>query len=192
MKTKKIILIILCLILILVVGSIGYNYYSKKQIHNETLNWENYTDSINGVQLKYPENFSGSTWRAENWPPSVSVSIKKPNSVDDCSLVDISSDQKIAPENIKINNVDFTLYKGVGVGAGQLYNSYCYSTSGVNKYGTVYYQIYFLIHSANGCGNGNCGPYCGTEKEQACKTFDIQKEVEQPMRQIISTFKLTK
>ena len=84
--------------------------------------------------------------------------------------------------------MNFVVFENGDVGAGQLYTDYCYVLNTSNKN----YVINFLIHSTNGCGGGNCGPYCGTTNEQACKNFDMQKEVIQPIEEIISTFKFTK
>ena len=58
-----------------------------------------------------------------------------------------------------------------------MYTDYCYVLSENNIKLCFNFGYIQLI----GCGNGNCGPYCGTPNEQACKNFDMQKEVVQPI-----------
>ena len=161
---------------------------------DQTAGWETYkktntnaTDPVleYSFEFKYPRTFSGTTWQAVNWPPKVSVFVGDADPVAGCTD-DVSSFNQISShKNVTVNNKNFVLYTSSDPGAGQLYSTYCYIYSaGYNKY-----VINFLIHSTNGCGNGNCGPYCGTPNEQACKNFDMQKEVIQPITEIISTLK---
>ena len=155
---------------------------------NETAGWKTYSNFQYGFEIKYPEIFSGAVWRAQNWPPTITISDDSKNSITACGS-DISlSDRVSFPGKITLNNIDFITYTGTGVGAGQFYGDYCYIIHANNRY----YGINFLIHSTNGCGNGNCGPWCGTPNEQACKNFDMQKEVVGPIEQIVSTFKFNK
>jgi hypothetical protein len=150
-----------------------------------TTNWKTYNG--NGFELKYPEIFTGTTWRAENWPLVVSKLNGKMTIDEACGQT--SSTGPSIFNSISTSDVNnFVLLVSSDVGAGQLYTDYCY-VQNINNYN---YVIHFLIHSTNGCGNGNCGPYCGTSNDQACKNFDMQKEIVQPIENILSTFKLIK
>jgi hypothetical protein len=192
MKNTSLIISVVVVVLIIFLG--GYFLYQKlpskvqAPVTDQTVGWKTYLDDVNGVQLKYPETFSGATWQVQDWPPTVVVSDISSNVVMGCGQ-DISSGIEISgPEDVMLNNMNFKLYRGGDVGAGQLYTDYCYALDANNKH----YTINFLIHSTNGCGDGNCGPYCGTENEQACKNFDMQKEVVQPMENMVSTLKFIK
>lgn len=74
------------------------------------------------------------------------------------------------------------------VGAGQRYSTFCYIFSGAD----ANYVLDFEIHSTNGCGNGQCGPYCGTPNEQECKDFDMEQQVVKTIDTIVSTVVLPK
>ena len=197
MKKSNIVLTIVVIFIVVVVA--GYFLYikltpqkvqapSQPPVADFTAGWKTYTDALNGVQLKYPATFSGATWRAQTWPPLVSVIAGDKDSKQACGQNIFSPPNPVLQTNKTINSINFVVYEGSDVGAGQLYSDYCYVLSRNNKY----YSINFLIHSTNGCGNGNCGPWCGTSNEQACKKFDMQKEVVQPIEKIVSTLKFTK
>ncbi len=155
------------------------------QCPDQTSGWKTYTNTQYGFAFKYPEIFSGVTWSPIVWPPYATSLDKGVDPTKACGA-DISRQAQNGPrKNETINGMNFVVYESNDVGAGQLYSEYCYILDENNKN----YVIDFLIHSTSGCGNGNCGPYCGTENEQACKNFDIQKEIIQPIEEIISTFK---
>lgn len=192
MKKINIILIII-IVIIFAVG--GYFIYQKLSLPktqmptvDQTAGWETYTNAQYGFELKYPETFSDAVWRAQTWPPSVAVSDITTAPITSCSTDISASGPNSSQKNETINNMNFVVYTGSDAGAGQLYTDYCYVLKTNNKY----YAINFVIHSTDGCGNGNCGPWCGTPNEQACKTFDMQKEVVQPIETIVSTFKFIK
>lgn len=197
---KKINIVLLAVLAIVVVAIVARGYFVYENLLSEKtvlpVGWKTIGDYQ--YTMNYPKNFSGATWRAQEWPPSIVV-------YDDSSYYgaeacgsDISlfgqSDQTkklnleqlSQPEKVVINGMNFLLYKGNDAGVGQLYSNYCY----VLKANGLNYVIDFLIHSTNECGKGNCGPWCGTSKEQSCKNFDMQKEVIQPIEQIVSTFKI--
>jgi len=154
------------------------------QIYKSTID-ENIINSPKNIEFKYPKDFLGATWRTEVWPPTVKFVNGNSNPITACGNK-ISALGENAPfKEEQINNMKFEVYTSSDVGAGQLYSDYCY----IYTIGYWSYVIDFSIHSTNGCGNGNCGPYCGTSNEQACKNFDMQKEVIAPIEQIVSTFK---
>ena len=154
--------------------------------------WETYKDVVNGIEMKYPATFAGAVWRAQTWPPTVSVLSGKENADEACSQISSGSIPFTFIANKNIGSNSFALLENSDAGAGQLYTDYCYVLSGSKvTQSSRNYVINFVIHSTNGCGSGNCGPYCGTPNEQACKNFDMQKEVVVPIEQVISTFKLT-
>jgi hypothetical protein len=151
---------------------------------DETDDWQTYTSEEDGVEFKYPENFSANVWRPHFWPPKLTVvSTSEDPVAKGCQ--DFPSGIQGATENeIKINNINFILYKASEGAAGSSYNSYCYVTEKDQNY----YVISFVIKTTNGCGQ-NCSVYCYTQYEEECLNFDGNKEVEEPISQIISTFK---
>ena len=153
-------------------------------IPDVTAGWMTYSDSQNGLQFKYPASFGANVWQAQFWPPKASV---VPLGQDPAAVgcPNLSSGEPVTTTQSTINNINYTLHTSSDVGAGQLYTSYCY----VAQKNQSNYVLYFVIWSANGCGGGNCGPYCGTPTEAECKALDRSATIEKPIKEIVSTFK---
>lgn len=157
-----------------------FQFSSPKK--SETSNWKSYKNEKSGFQFKYPENFGANVWRPQFWPPQAAVvPIGQDPLKNGCPTI-----LPDAQENkIKINNIDYSLFKSEDAGAGSLYTSYCY----IAEKGQKNYLLYFVIWSHLGCGNGGCGAYCGTEHETECMNLDRASAVEKPIEKIVSTFK---
>jgi len=142
-----------------------------------------------GVQFSYPQTFSGNTRRPLSWPPTVNVLALTGDAVAlGCPDMKNIAQQTGSVQGKTNGGLNYTLYQGSDVWAGQLYTLYCY----VIQWPSNNYVFDITIHSTNGCGAGNCGPYCGTPTEQECKNFDMAKEVAQPINDMITSFKVIK
>ncbi len=196
---KKVLIIVIIVGIILLVGSfLAYQYVwspnkeaktqkglTQNNTGDEYAGWETYKSETDHVELRYPETFSGAVWNDENWPPTVKVLNSSDDPIKDCGENIYAPGQVVPRESKTINNLTYTIYEGSDVGAGNLYSDHCYVLNKDDKY----YVVDFVIHSINGCGNGNCGPVCGTNRENACKNFDMIKEIEQPIENIVSTLR---
>ena len=153
--------------------------------------WQTYVNAASGFSFSYPSRFSGNVWRpTTNWPISVViVPLQSQNAVSaGCPDMTNASEQLSTLRGKTNEGLPYDLYQKSDVGAGQLYLLYCYIVHGENNY----YVFGFTIHSTNGCGGGNCWPYCGTPNEQACKDLDKVKDIEGPLNQIVASFTLLK
>ena len=83
-----------------------------------------------------------------------------------------------------INNVSFCLSTTSDHGAGQLYNSYYYTTLHNGNYITLTY----VVHTSNGCGTYEGGNF------QDCNNFmnNYSNLVEIPIQNSVATLKFTK
>jgi hypothetical protein len=167
-----------------VVPSVNNATTTNQMTPDVTVGWLTYSDSPNNLQFKYPASFGANVWHAQFWPPKASV---VPLGQDPVAVgcPDLTSGEPVTITQLKINNIDYTLSTSSDVGAGQLYTSYCYVAQKNQKR----YVLYFVIWSANGCGNGNCGAYCGTSTEAECKALDRRTMIEKPIETIVSTFR---
>lgn len=151
---------------------------------DETTDWETYRNEEYGFEIKYPENFGANVWKPLFWPPTTTVVPLNEDPVKK-GCPDFPVGIQGATENeVRINNIDYTFYRGSEGAMGSSYTNYCY----VAPKGQNYYIVYFVIRSATGCGN-NCGTYCGTQYEAECKNLDRAKDIEKPIEKIISTFR---
>lgn len=148
----------------------------------ETSGWQTYLNDDLGVDFKYPDSFGGNIWNPSFWPPRITVISEDPVEKG-CPEFPVGI-QGATQEKIIVRDVNFTLYKASEGAVGSSYTNYCYVTEKDQRY----YVVNFVIRTTNGCGF-NCGSYCGTGYEQECKDFNYEKEVVEPISQIISTFK---
>lgn len=155
---------------------------------DETANRKSYADKQNGYEFKYPENFGANVWHPVFWPLKSTVVPTGQDAVKigcpDLEAIDASG--KIPQgQKISFNNLDFSYSTSTGAAAGSLYSTYCFIT----KKEANNYVLEFSIRSHTGCYQGQCGAYCGTQYEAECRKFDIIKDVEEPIKKIVSTFK---
>lgn len=163
----------------------GYIIINKNTQHVKIpANWIIYTG--NGVQFMYPEKFGAHVWKSTTRPPQVTMVTpdKDPIALGCPLLKDTGIPLHITQG--KTDRLSYTLYTGWDIGAWSLYTSECY----VFSWDTTNYVIDFEIRSHSWCEDENCWAYCGTEFEQECKDFDILQDVLQPIKTIISTFKI--
>jgi hypothetical protein len=168
------------------VGRTGPNCeFAACPVTDPTANWQTYVNVQYGFEFKFPKSFGAEIWRAYKWPPLATVVPANENLIKQgCPDIQTSSPEQ---SQLILNGNNFTLYKESEGAAGSTFTTYCYTT----KKDQNNYTIEFLIRYTSGCGE-NCGPYCGTPNETACRNFDKVKEVEKPIEQMISTFKFTK
>lgn len=146
-----------------------------------------YKDKSGEFEFKYPEVFGETVWKPESWPPAVKVFPKQNFSIQKACSGDFSldSEPKASGEGV-VGGGAYTLYKSSGVGAGTLYSDFCYVIPSKEKY----YVLDFLIRSHTGCENGGCGAYCETQFETECRKLDRNRDIEKPIQDIVSSFKL--
>ncbi|MFA6354383.1 MAG: hypothetical protein WCX12_01710 [Candidatus Paceibacterota bacterium] len=138
-------------------------------------------------EFKYPEVFGVTVWKPDSWPPVVKVVSSKDFSIQKFCSGDFSldSEPKASGEGV-VGGGTYTLYKSSGAGAGTLYSNFCYVIPSKEKY----YVLDFLIRSHTGCGDGGCGAYCETQFESECRKLDRNRDIEKPIQDIVSSFKL--
>lgn len=147
------------------------------------LGWLTYKDAAVGLEFKYPADFGANVWHPQFWPPKASVWPVSQDPKNGCP--DELSAENHTETNISIGGKNYTLIKGEGIGAGSLYDVYCYIT----RSGEKNFVLYFSVWSHSGCGMGNCGAYCGTQFETECRNLDRAEQIEKPIAKIVSTFK---
>ncbi|PIR07124.1 MAG: hypothetical protein COV55_01695 [Candidatus Komeilibacteria bacterium CG11_big_fil_rev_8_21_14_0_20_36_20] len=144
-----------------------------------------YRDDINGYEFQYPESFGANVWGAHFWPPKVTVVSINENPVKNgCPELPLELESTVI-NNIKLNNIEYTEYIVREPAAGNLYNDYCYVTQKQKKY----YVLNFIIREVNGCAGGSPGAFWETEFEEECINLDRVKDIENPIKTMVSTFK---
>ena len=157
-------------------------YIFNFQVDQDNEEWQNYKGE--GFEFKYPKNFGAEIWNAHEWPPKATIFSNSESYLKGCPNI---PDGTLFENNpVIINGINYQLNKISDAAAGSTYTTYCY----IGRKDQKNYAIQFVIRYTSGCGE-NCGPYCGTENEAACKNFDKVKEVEKPIEQMVSTFKTT-
>ena len=140
-----------------------------------------------GFQFQYPKNFSGNVRHPITWPPVLHVvSLTQDPVAIGCPDMKDTIEQSWTIQGKTNDGLTYLLYKWGDAGAGQRYSLYCYAVQGKNNY----YVFDITIRSANGCGWGSCGAYCGTPFEQECRNLDRVKDIEQPLNNIVATLKV--
>ncbi len=153
--------------------------FIESQATSETADWQIYRNEEAGFEMKYPKDFGGQVWNPHFWPPQITVVVEEDPIEKGCPGFSVEGQSEI-----RMNDIDYTLYEGRDGALGSSYFHYCYVTEKDLKY----YVINFLIRVTNGCGK-SCGPYCGTQYETECRNFDFSRDVERPINKMLSTFK---
>jgi hypothetical protein len=186
---KKILLVILAIVIVIVAWyclSKNNLFVIKKSVHT---NRQTYSNTSSGIEFQYPKNFSGNVWAPIVRPPILTIVSNPQNPIEngcpDLKDTNYSLEKTIGQTN---NGLKYFLYRWEDVGAWSLYSLYCYVIQGK----TDYYVFDFAIRSHSGCWKGQCGAYCETQFEQECKDLNRLKDIENPIREIVSTFKITK
>lgn len=166
----------------------GFFVFKFLLLQKELSHWTIYSDKEYGFEIKYPQSLGAGIWKAALWPPKISV---QPLSAD--PVKGGCPDLQLRPPNsgaekLKINGSEFTLYKGSDIGAGFIFNNYCFVTQDKHNY----YVINFVMRYHAACQNGECGNYCGTEFEKECRDFNMKEDIEEPIKKVVSTFRFIK
>ena len=149
--------------------------------------WLTYTDSQKVFSFKYPASFGANVWQPTQWPPAaVLVGAGQDPVAVGCG--DIHDNSGKAPQGAAGKTsagLDYKMYAGSDIGAGQLYSSYCY-VFGRSSGGAA--VINFVIKSHSACGFDGCGAYCGTQYEAECTDLDRKAAIEDPIAKMAATF----
>src|SRR3989338_378405 len=166
------------------VGRTGPNCeFATCPVVNATPGFKIYTDTNYGFEFKYPESFNTSFASFQQTPSAV---ISKAGSgkidKDGCYVSQDATNANIGV-NI-INDMRFCLSEYEGVGAGQLYKSYYYTTFKDDNYIT----LAFVVHTSNGCG-----VYDALPQQKLCETFmkNYDSIIVKPIQDSVATFKFT-
>lgn len=123
--------------------------------------WKTYTDAENGILFQYPPTFNTKYAQFQENPTAI-VSLAGSKNIDKGGCYIPANPDQINETKVTINNMAFCLTTDASPGAGQLYNSYFYTTLKNGKYVTLSY----VVHTLNGCD-----PYMGTPDYQPCTDF---------------------
>jgi hypothetical protein len=177
-----IIIIVIFAILVLLITNYFTSRKPIKSVYEIPSDWLAY--NTDGVSFSYPNNFGKHVWRAQSWPPKLTIIQNSQDTLKiGCPELPVSSSVE---KEVTINNISYQFWKGSDAGAGSLYNTYCYVTQKNQKF----YVLYFVVWSHLGCGGGNCGAYCGTQFENECKNLDRAVTIDQPIELMVSSFKI--
>ena len=174
-------------LLSIIVVVAGYFLINKNMSKINSVPTNRLTYTGDGFKFQYPGTFGADVRHATNRPPKVMLIPTNEDPVAlGCPLLKNSGDPLSTSTGKTQYGVSFTLYTWWDAGAWSLYSSYCYVMQGKNNF----YVVDFEIRSHTGCENGQCGAYCETQFEQECRAFDLARDVEKPIKTIISTFNI--
>lgn len=191
---KKYLEFALIILIILSAGIILWRIVSDQPVANSlpsttagpeesVFGWLVARNDLEGWQFQYPTSFGANVWHPQFWPPRASVFLASQDPQSGCP--DELMAEKHTQSEVEIGDRDYTLIKGEGIGAGSLFNAYCY----ISKAGNNNFVLYFSIWSHSGCGSGDCGAYCGTQFETECRNLNRVEQIEKPIEKMVSTFK---
>ncbi len=146
--------------------------------------WKTYIDNNYGFEFSYPDSFATSFASFQQAPITI-ISKAGSNSTDKDGCYIAQNETSANSEILIINDMRFCLSEYEGIGAGQLYKSYYYTTFKDNNYIT----LQFVVHTSNGCG-----AYGGLIQQQPCEDFmkNYDSVVLKPIQDSVATFKFTK
>jgi len=150
--------------------------------------WQTSVHTASGFSFSYPIMFSGHVWGPTVWPVMLVFVPQGQDPLKACPDLQNSGNPMTSIQGKTSGGLSYTLYKNTDIGAGSLYATYCYVIQGK----THSYVFDFTIRSHSGCGAGECGAYCDTPNEEECRNLDRVKTIEEPLNQIVASFKLLK
>ena len=151
------------ILVIIILGVVGYVFYQNSQTSDQTADWKTYTDSAQIFSFKYPEKLSTVYIKTQEWPPSV----------------------KIATGNFScagretLTTPVFCVVAQEEPAAGTFYTSYAYTTTLDDKLVT----FNFILRQPN-----DCGPIPDVDR-QKCLDEERSFSVDNLVQQIFATFK---
>jgi hypothetical protein len=167
--SKKIVLIIIALIIVVAVGL----SMSKKAIEIPT-DWKTFEGR--GFTMRYPETLGTNYITPTEWPPKAQLFAGNPNCTEGGSEIDASG------ETVKkeINGHPYCVAKKSEAAAGSMYTQYVYAFSkGENKAGVFTFTLRLVQ-----CGNYNEPEKAACEAERA--TFDIDQIIDRIAQSIVT------
>ncbi len=204
---NKIIISILLIIIVLILGFGFWWYFTSLSLppnsvkntqnqtqtqNNETFNWPTYKSDNYSFEFKYPETLNTKYASFNIVPglyPSASVIAQNNdtngNIINGCFVPAMDKEIAKTQPGIMINNMLFCLTTESSPGAGQLYNTYYYTT----LHNGNYYTLDYVVHTLNGCS-----PYEGTADYQPCLDFfnNYGGIVMKPIEDSVATLTFTK
>ena len=145
-----------------------------------TASWKTYTNIQYNFSFKYPADLGT---QYANWNQDPVANVSKTADSNGCNF---GTEIEGAPVETKvtINGMQYCLATGGGVGAGQLYKAYNYTTLKDGNYVTLQY----VVHTSNGCS-----AYMGTTNYQGCNDFmnNYKTLVEDVITQSVATLTFT-
>lgn len=177
------------LVVVVFISGILYLWQSSALAPGETststpIGWSVYMDPEKRFSFMYPDSFGSTVWRVTtHWPPAPKVFATSTEAAILAGCPQLES-PRATSTGVTTTGDTYTIYKSSGVGAGSLYANSCF----VFEKGNEQYVGNILIQSHTGCGNDQCGAYCGTPNEAECRAQDYKKDIEKPIKEIINSF----
>jgi hypothetical protein len=181
---------------VLLVGVLWYGYENKwfggGTVATSTVSlpegWKTYTDAGGIFSFNYPVVFGATVWRVTTpWPPTPKVFATTTETAILLGCPNLESPRATSTGTTKSGD-SYTLYTSKGVGAGSLYDNTC----ALFEKGGKEYVMNILVQSHTGCGNNECGAYCGTPNEAECRAQDYTKDITEPILQVLNSFSFVK
>lgn len=200
-KTNKILSVVLAVVVIVVIVVIAYyfkqnndytypepvltNEHATSTPHQTDTTWKTYSNAAQGLTFQYPASFNSDYASFQNTPKAFYATTAGTDS--GCYVPQGVSAGTLFQTKLVINNINFCLSTTTGVGAGQLYTTYYFTTRNLKTYATLEYTV----HTPNGCGA------YGMETDpayQKCQVFfnNYKTIVEKPIVESAGTLKFTK
>jgi|GEM_PF-4465021 hypothetical protein len=154
---------------------------------DQTAGWNTYKPDNADFEFKYPETLNTKYASFDMVPglyPAASVIAQNNdtagNIINGCFVPAMDTAFAKTQPGITINNMQFCLTTESSPGAGQLYNTYYYTT----LHNGSYYTLDYVVHTLNGCS-----PYMGTPDYQPCTDFmnNYDSIVMRPIQESVAT-----
>lgn len=150
--------------------------------------WVTVREQVLGYSFSHPAKLGGNVWNAVEWPPAVTVMPAGQDPLKSGCRAFASgtggAETLVKKGEGEAVNATYVRYEGSGVGAGNLYQEYCYEVKGAERS----YVVDVVIRSHTGCGDGQCGAYCDTPNEKECRELDRRAAYEEPLEKMLGTF----
>ncbi|MES2059996.1 MAG: hypothetical protein V4438_03120 [Patescibacteria group bacterium] len=165
--------------------------FVKIELVEKNLNWTTYGNSQ--FEFKYPDTLNTDYASYEQSPTAIISQIGDKNIDNDGCYAGYEIEGKPIISKVSINNISYCLATGGGVGAGQRYYAYDYTT----KHDDTYVTLQYVIHTSNGCSVFmNSGDINSPDNKRYNECLDFVKNYDnlvlKPIQESVTTLKFIK